>query len=36
LRQSPGIAADAGHFVQERGDIIAAAALDHFGGRSHR
>ena len=23
--------ADAGHFVQERGDIVARAALEHFG-----
>jgi haloalkane dehalogenase len=29
----PLVIADAGHFVQERGDIIAAAALDHFSGQ---
>lgn len=29
----PLVIADAGHFTQERGDIVAAAALDHFGGR---
>ncbi|MGI9123663.1 MAG: haloalkane dehalogenase [Mycobacterium sp.] len=29
----PLVIADAGHFAQERGDVIAAAALDHFGGR---
>jgi pimeloyl-ACP methyl ester carboxylesterase len=28
----PLVIDDAGHFTQERGDIIAAAALDHFGG----
>lgn len=28
---APLVIPDAGHFVQERGDIIAAAALDHFG-----
>ncbi len=22
---------DAGHFVQERGDVVATAALEHFG-----
>jgi hypothetical protein len=27
------VIADAGHFVQERGDIIAAAAIDHFSGQ---
>lgn len=27
---APLVIADAGHFVQERGDIIATAALDHF------
>lgn len=29
----PLVVADTGHFCQERGDVIAAAALDHFGGR---
>lgn len=29
----PLVIADAGHFVQERGDIIAAAAIDHFSGQ---
>ncbi len=28
----PLVIADAGHFVQERGDIVAAAALKHFNG----
>lgn len=28
---APLVITDAGHFVQERGDIVAAAALDHFG-----
>jgi pimeloyl-ACP methyl ester carboxylesterase len=29
----PLVIADAGHFVQERGDIVAAAALEHFNGQ---
>ncbi|MFN8070374.1 MAG: haloalkane dehalogenase [Mycobacterium sp.] len=29
----PLVIEDAGHFVQERGDIVAAAALEHFGGQ---
>jgi hypothetical protein len=28
---APMEVADGGHFVQERGDLIAAAALRHFG-----
>lgn len=28
----PLVIEDGGHFVQERGDVIAAAALEHFGG----
>jgi pimeloyl-ACP methyl ester carboxylesterase len=31
----PLVIPDAGHFVQERGDIVAAAALDHFNGQIH-
>jgi len=32
----PLVIADASHLVQERGDIIAAAALDHFSGQGKR
>jgi pimeloyl-ACP methyl ester carboxylesterase len=32
----PLVIADAGHFVQERGDLIATAALDYFSGREER
>jgi len=31
----PLVIPDAGHFVQERGDIVAAAALEHFNGQIH-
>jgi pimeloyl-ACP methyl ester carboxylesterase len=33
---TPLVIEDAGHFVQERGDIIAAAALDQFRGQGDR
>jgi hypothetical protein len=28
----PGVLPDAGHFVQEHGDVVARAALASFGG----